>query len=75
MLADTRARVGMAEAAIAAAQTQNASEKAGLEIMRNDLIAADPFEAATRLEETNRQLESIYLITARIARLNLANYL
>lgn len=70
-----RAEIGAAQEAIDTAETQNATEKAGLEIARNNLLAVDGYETATRFEEANRQLESLYMITARIARLNLSDFI
>lgn len=70
-----RSTVGAAEAAVASAETQVATEKSALQIARNDLLAADPYETATRFEEANRQLESLYLITSRVSRLKLTDFL
>ena len=70
-----QARTGFAEARIERAVARNASEMAALEIARSDLLAVDPFEAATRLEEVQFQLQSLYSVTVRSAQLSLANFL
>jgi flagellar hook-associated protein 3 FlgL len=46
-----------------------------LETGRQSLIGADPYESATRLQETQARLEALYTITARTARLSLTEYL
>ncbi|THD85635.1 flagellar biosynthesis protein FlgL [Aliigemmobacter aestuarii] len=55
--------------------TQGAAQRSGLEIARVGLIGVDPFASATRLQEAQRQLESVFAITARMSRLNLMDFL
>lgn len=69
------ARLGLVEAQIDAAVTRNSNETSALQIARNDITAADPYETATRLDETQAQLEKIYALTARLSRLSLLDYL
>ncbi len=69
------ARIGTVEAQIEAARTRNAAEETSLGILRSDIGSVDPYEAATRLENVRAQLESLYLVTARVSRLSLAEYL
>jgi flagellar hook-associated protein 3 FlgL len=69
------ARIGTVEAQIETASTRNSAEESALGILRSDIGSVDPYEAATRLETVRAQLESLYLITARVSRLNLAEYL
>jgi flagellar hook-associated protein 3 FlgL len=35
----------------------------------------DPYEAATKLEAAQSQLEALYTVTARLSRLNLVDFL
>lgn len=70
-----QARIGMVEAQIEGARTRNSAEEAALGILRSDIGSVDPYEAATRLQTIQSQLESLYLVTARVARLSLAEYL
>ena len=65
----------MTEARLDAAVTRNSAETSALEMTRADLIGVDSFETATRLEASQTQLETLYAITARMQRLNLADYL
>lgn len=69
------ARLGLVEAQIDAAATRNSNETTALQIARNGITEADPYETATRLDETEAQLEKIYAITARLSRLTLLDYL
>lgn len=70
-----QARIGIVEARIEAARTRNSAEETALGILRSDIGSVDPYEAGTRLEAFRSQLESLYLVTARVARLSLAEYL
>jgi flagellar hook-associated protein 3 FlgL len=70
-----RARIGTVEAQIEAARTRNSAEETSLGILRSDLGSVDPYEAATRLQAVQSQLESLYLVTARVSRLSLTEYL
>jgi flagellar hook-associated protein 3 FlgL len=70
-----RARLGSAEARIDEAASRIGAEKTGLAIARNDLVSVDIFASATALEGVQFQLEALYTITARTARLNLAAFL
>ncbi len=69
------AKIGTVEAQIESARTRNAAEGTALGILRSDIGSADPYEAATRLESARVQLESLYLVTARVSRLNLVDFL
>lgn len=74
-LTDLRAAVGVSQERIALAETTNAAERAAADLARNELIAADPFEAATALEATRVQIETLFSITARLSRLSLSEFL
>ena len=69
------ARLGTVEAGIANASLRNDTEKSALETARLDILAVDPFETATKLQQTQSQLESLYTITARMSRLSLVDFL
>lgn len=69
------ARIGSVEAQVEAARTRNAAEETSLGILRSDIGSVDPYDAATRLETVRAQLESLYLVTARVSRLSLTEYL
>lgn len=69
------ARIGTVEAQIETARTRNGAEETALGILRSDIGSVDPYEAATRLENVRAQLESLYLVTARVSRLSLTEYI
>jgi len=74
-LTSLRADLGYAESRIEEASTRNASARTGLEYARNELLEADPFDTAARLQEVQFQLESLYSVTVRNSRLSLLSFL
>ncbi|WP_171175482.1 flagellin [Ruegeria sp. HKCCD8929] len=70
-----RAQIGAAEARIDQAATRNSAAKTSLEYSKGELIGADPYETATRLQTVQFQLESLYSVTVRNANLSLVNFL
>ena len=74
-LISLQGRVGFAEAGIDRISTRNASERSSLEFAKGDLLGIDPYETATRLEEVQFQLQSLYSVTVRMSQLSLVNFL
>lgn len=74
-VARLRAQLGFAEERIAQAQARIDAEATSLRIAQNDLVSVDIFESAAALEQVQTQLETLFTVTARTARLNLANFL
>ncbi len=73
--AQLMARIGTAQAQISSAATRNGAEESALDIARAGIVAADPYDAAARLEDLQTRIEALYLITARVSRLTLADYI
>jgi flagellar hook-associated protein 3 FlgL len=69
------ADLGVVEAQISAAATRNTAETSALNIGRAGIVSVDPYEAATRLQDTETQLETLYTLTARLSRLSLVDFL
>ncbi len=69
------ADLGVVEAQIAAAGIRNTTETSALGIGRAAIVSVDPYEAATRLQDTETQLETLYTLTARLSRLSLMDFL
>jgi len=69
------ARIGLVEGRIEAASARNTAEASLLRMTLSDLLAVDPYEAATRLEASQGQLETLYALTARLSRLSLVDFL
>ncbi|WP_181389390.1 flagellin [Pseudoprimorskyibacter insulae] len=74
-LVELRAELGASQERIENAMARNATEVSALQMTRNALIGADPYEAAGKLNAVQFQLESLYAITARNSRLSLVEYL
>lgn len=70
-----RAKVGSAQARIETVTTQNAAEETSLAFAKGALLQADPYETATKLEEVQFQLQSLYTVTARMSDLSLVNFI
>lgn len=70
-----QSRVGFAQARIDTITSRNAAEVTSLQLARNTLLEADPYETATKLEEAQFQLQSLYSVTVRMSQLSLVNFL
>lgn len=69
------ARIGVAEARIEAVQTRTSAETSALQIARNGMVAADPYDTAVRLTAVETQIETLNAVTARLSKLSLVGYL
>ena len=74
-LIDLREGLGFVEEQIEHASARNTAESSAFEINRNAILAADPYEAATRFQALEGQMEAIYLMTSRLSNMRLQNYL
>ena len=74
-LTELRGRLGTAQGRIEGAATRLASQSSALEIARNEITSADPYETATQLQSVQKQLETLYVLTGRLSELSLTNYL
>lgn len=74
-LTEVQASLGVVQERIAAAQARMAAEESALGMTRANLVAADPYETATRLQAAADQLDTIFAVTARLARLSLLEHL
>lgn len=70
-----RAETGLAQSRVETARGRNAASATAFEYARRELLEADPFETATRLEAAQFQLESLYAATVRSSQLSLVNFL
>ncbi|MGR3793202.1 flagellin [Vannielia sp. SX4] len=74
-LTKLQARLGTVEELIGEADTARAAETSALKLTRAELVEVDPYETASRLQQVQLQLETIYAMTARMQSLSLVNYL
>lgn len=72
---DVRSRIGYTEARIEMIAVRNQAEETTAEFARNELLSADLFETATRLENVQFHLQSLYSVTVRSSQLSLVNFL
>lgn len=70
-----RGEVGVLENRLETARTRNSVETDTLAMARAEMVGADPFETATRLQMVQTQLDTFYTLTARLSQLNLTGYL
>lgn len=74
-LASLQGRVGQMQGQVEEASVRIAAQQTSYGIARNEMVVADPFETATRLQAVQKQLEIQYTLTARLSRLSLTEYL
>lgn len=70
-----QARVGFTEAGVARSMSETSAQQTALTIARNDLVRADPFETAAKLQKVQLQLETHFAVTARMAELSLLRFI
>ncbi|MCR9068156.1 MAG: flagellin [Rhodobacteraceae bacterium] len=74
-LTGLRATLGADEHRLVQARATAEATRAGLELDYAALVGVDPYETATALQETQFRLESLYVVTARLANFSLTGYL
>jgi flagellar hook-associated protein 3 FlgL len=74
-LIELSAKLGMEEERAEIGRFRSEAEHTAMSIARAELLEADPYETAVRLEQAMTQLDLIYNLTARLSRLSLATYL
>ncbi|RJE82215.1 hypothetical protein [Paracoccus onubensis] len=67
--------IGAAQEEVERGQVRNSATLSELTIARNDIRQVDLYETSSAILETESQLRNLYLLTARISSLNLADYL
>lgn len=70
-----RATLGMQQESIDQALARNAAEGSALSIARSDILAADPYQTASELTQTEANLQNLYALTARMTKLSLTDYI
>ncbi len=74
-LVQLAAEIGTSEERVSRAITQNEAERYAMKIARAEMLGADPYDRASRLEQAMLQQEMIYSLTARLSRLTLSDFL
>lgn len=75
LLTNLRAEIGQTQSRLEETAARNAAARSGIETARHDLLAADPYDTASQLQDVQFQLESLYTVTVRSAQLSLVNFL
>ena len=70
-----RGTIGSAQSRIDVVSTRNSNKESALMMTKAALLSADPFEAATKLEAVQFQLQSLYTVTAKMAEMSFLNYM
>jgi len=74
-ITELRGVIGVGEAQISAAIERYGAEETVLTALFNEKTARDQYEAATELQLLETQLEASYLLTSRLSRLTIANFI
>ena len=74
-LVAVQARVGVSEARVDRAMTEMTAQQTALRLAENDIVLADPFETASRLQAKQLQLETFFSVTARLSQLSLLRFI
>ena len=74
-LIELQSNLGFVEAALTRAKVTSGAEIHAYEKLRVETLGIDEFEVANKLQQTELQLEKIYALTARSARMSLLEYL
>ena len=72
---DMRAEIGATEERLQAVSIRNDAERVAAEKTLGSLLTVDGYEVASRLQQTETSLESLYITTARLAQLTLTRFL
>jgi flagellar hook-associated protein 3 FlgL len=70
-----RSDLGLSEARIEEARSASEAARAALELEHARLTGADPYRTAIELQTVETRLDALYLLTARLSRLSLSEYL
>jgi len=74
-LINLQSRIGLSEAVLERASVEVQTQKDALTLTKAELVEVDAYEAATRLQNAELRLQSIYTLTGRLSRLSLTEYL
>lgn len=70
-----QSRIGSAQAILSETGAELTAQETGLRMAVNDLISADPFDTATRLQSVQLQLETHYSVVGRLSQLSLLRFI
>lgn len=68
-------RIGASQHRAEQAMASNTAMLSSLQIEHTELVSADPYETASALHEVEQQLQTHYMLTGRLSKLSLMDYL
>lgn len=74
-LTDRISGLGLVQSRIDDNKVRNEAAALTLELSRNTLLGVDPYESATRLDQVQSQIETLYAVTVRASRLSLLDFM
>ncbi len=74
-LSSIRAEVGATQEKISNVNARNAARMSEVAVTLSDILAVDPYEIATRLEQSQAQMEALFAVSARSRNLRLVDFL
>ena len=74
-LTTLQAKVGFTEEKVSLVIAENAAEVTAFGLARNELVLADPFDTASRIQALQLQLETHFAATARLSELSLLRFI
>lgn len=75
MLVSLSGEIGILQEQLEIGRSEIQAELSATDIVRTELLAVDPFETASRLEDVNTRLEFLYAITARSRNLSFLEFM
>jgi len=74
-IVEIRTRIGIDERRAGEAEARLNEEETALSVAYNALTAVDSYDAASRLQALESQIEAAYVLTSRLSRLSLTNFI
>ncbi|ARC90336.1 flagellin [Rhodovulum sp. MB263] len=72
---ELRALLGVRQEKIESIETENGANRTMLLLAREGVLGVDPYDTATEMDAVEAQIETLYKVTARLARLSFTNYM
>lgn len=74
-MAKIESRIGALQSMVTETKVELQAEQVGLNMAVNNLVAADPFDTATRLQAVQLQLETHFTVVGRLSQLSLVRFI
>ncbi|MBL3561099.1 flagellin [Rhodovulum sulfidophilum] len=74
-ITELQALLGVRQEKIETIETENGANRTMLVLAREGVLGVDPYETVTEMDAVEAQIETLYKVTARLARLSFTNYM